>query len=97
MRAIEHRVKRLPETAHRDRIWLTEVEQATALFIAAGGTLPLEAAVADVVPGTDGSAKAERLVAARWLLEELRVSLFAQQLGTSGPVSLQRVKKALAA
>ncbi|GAA1420899.1 ATP-dependent RNA helicase HrpA [Agrococcus citreus] len=97
VRAIEHRVKRLPETAHRDRIWMTEVEQATALFTEAGGTLPLAASVTDAVPGTDGSAKAERLVTARWLLEELRVSLFAQQLGTSGPVSLQRVKKALAA
>ena len=96
VRAIEHRVKRLPETANRDRAWMTEVEQATALFIAAGGSLPLPAAVTDAVPGTDGSAKAEQLVAARWLLEELRVSLFAQQLGTSGPVSLQRIKKALA-
>jgi len=28
---------------------------------------------------------------ARWLLEELRVSLFAQQLGTAEPVSEARV------
>jgi ATP-dependent helicase HrpA len=33
----------------------------------------------------------------RWMLEELRVSLFAQQLGTDGPVSVQRVRKAIAA
>lgn len=97
VRAIEHRVKRLPETANRDRAWMTEVEQATALFREAGGTLPLAESVTDAVPGSDGSARAERLLAARWLLEELRVSLFAQQLGTSGPVSLQRVRKALAA
>ena len=32
---------------------------------------------------------------ARWLLEEYRVSLFAQQLGTAEPVSLQRIQKAL--
>ena len=96
VRAIEHRVKRLPETANRDRTWMTEVEQAVALFTAAGGTLPLAPAVTDAVPGTDGSAKAERLITARWLLEELRVSLFAQQLGTAGPVSLQRIRKALA-
>jgi ATP-dependent helicase HrpA len=31
----------------------------------------------------------------RWLLEELRVSLFAQVLGTAEPVSEQRVRKAL--
>jgi ATP-dependent helicase HrpA len=32
----------------------------------------------------------------RWPLEELRVSLFAQALGTSGPVSVQRIRKELA-
>jgi ATP-dependent helicase HrpA len=30
----------------------------------------------------------------RWLLEELRVSLFAQELKTPAPVSLKRVEKA---
>jgi ATP-dependent helicase HrpA len=29
----------------------------------------------------------------RWMIEELRVSLFAQELGTSIPVSAQRVDK----
>lgn len=33
----------------------------------------------------------------RWLVEELRVSLFAQQLGTAQPVSDKRIRKALAA
>ncbi len=32
---------------------------------------------------------------ARWLLEELRVSLFAQTLGTQAPVSQNRVLAAL--
>jgi ATP-dependent helicase HrpA len=32
-----------------------------------------------------------------WLLEELRVSLFAQVLGTPRPVSEQRVRRAVAA
>ena len=30
-----------------------------------------------------------------WMLEEFYVSLWAQELGTSGPVSLQRIRKAL--
>ena len=30
----------------------------------------------------------------RWLLEELRVSLFAQQLGTARPVSAKRLEQA---
>jgi ATP-dependent helicase HrpA len=38
-----------------------------------------------------------RLQDLRWLLEELRVSLFAQQLKTAVPVSVKRVQKALAA
>ena len=33
--------------------------------------------------------------AAHWMLEEFYVSLWAQELGTSGPVSLQRIRKAL--
>ena len=33
----------------------------------------------------------------RWMLEELRVSSFAQTLGTPRPVSEQRIRKALAA
>jgi ATP-dependent helicase HrpA len=38
-----------------------------------------------------------RLDDLRWMLEELRVSLFAQQLKTTMPVSVKRVQKALAA
>ncbi len=33
------------------------------------------------------------LIHFRWMLEELRVSLFAQELGTSMPVSAQRLDK----
>ena len=36
------------------------------------------------------------LEAFRWLLEELRVSLFAQELKTPGPVSFKRVERAWA-
>ena len=32
---------------------------------------------------------------ARWMLEEFYVSLWAQELGTPKPISLQRIKKAL--
>ncbi|WP_370248865.1 ATP-dependent RNA helicase HrpA [Nocardioides sp.] len=37
----------------------------------------------------------ERLRSVRWMLEEWRVSLWAQQLGTDGPVSDQRIRRAL--
>ncbi|MCU1472315.1 ATP-dependent RNA helicase HrpA [Amnibacterium sp.] len=78
------RVERLPEQANRDRVWMTEVATATDLYRAAGGVLPLTRDVP------------EPLVRVRWLLEELRLSLFAQGLPTSEPVSLQRIRRALA-
>ncbi|MGK2938522.1 MAG: DUF3418 domain-containing protein, partial [Solirubrobacteraceae bacterium] len=83
LEGIVHRVGKLAENPGRDRAWMSEVQLATARFRTAGGELPLP-------PGAD-----ERLVRARWLLEELRLSLFAQHLGTSEPVSLQRITKAL--
>ncbi len=39
--------------------------------------------------------RAQTLQKARWMVEELRVSLFAQQLGTAGKVSPQRIRKLL--
>jgi ATP-dependent helicase HrpA len=53
------------------------------LFENAGGLIPLK-------PGMP-----EKIVRARWALEEFRVSLFAQSLGTAEPVSLDRIKKIL--
>lgn len=56
--------------------------------------------LADAVEAVDSpSLSADRRAAVaevRWLVEELRVSLFAQQLGTSEPVSAKRIRKALA-
>ncbi|GHF23350.1 ATP-dependent RNA helicase HrpA [Pseudolysinimonas yzui] len=80
---ILHRVARLSDNPGRDRAWQTEVEQAETLYLDAGGTLPLAA----TTPA--------RLADVRWMLEELRLSLFAQHLGAAGPVSVQRIRKAL--
>ncbi len=78
-----HRLRGLGDDPGRDRTRLTEFQRAAAAFADAGGDIPLAA----------GSA--ETLVRARWLLEEYRISLFAQTLGTAEPVSLQRIQKAL--
>jgi ATP-dependent helicase HrpA len=43
----------------------------------------------------EGRPPGERLRRARWMLEELRVSLWAQQLGTAHPVSEQRLRAVL--
>ena len=84
LRAIALRITKLAENPNRDRLASYEFEQALQAFINAGGRLPL--------PET----AEPKLVAARWLLEELRVSLFAQTLGTVETVSVQRIKKLLA-
>jgi ATP-dependent helicase HrpA len=44
-----------------------------------------------------GDADPAALDALRWLIEELRVSLFAQELGTAEPVSPKRMQRALQA
>jgi ATP-dependent helicase HrpA len=80
---IAHRVSKLAENVGRDRVWQTEVEQATTLYRDAGGTLPLTLDTPQL------------LAEERWMLEERRLSLFAQHLGAAGPVSVQRVRKAL--
>jgi len=80
---IVHRVDKLADNPGRDRVWQTEVEQATALYRDAGGTLPLKATTSP------------KLVTVRWMLEELRLSLFAQQLGAAGTVSVARIRRAL--
>ena len=79
------RLKTLANEPGRDRTRMTEFERVAKAFDEAGGTVPL-----------DQDAPAH-LVEARWLLEEFRVSLFAQRLGTAQPVSPQRIMKALAA
>ncbi len=43
----------------------------------------------------DGLARFDSKGDVRWMLEELRVSLFAQSLGTAEPISEQRLRKAL--
>jgi len=83
LRGITHRIEKLADNAGRDRQGLNEVEIATELYELAGGTLPL------------GVTTRPDLVPVRWMLEELRLSVFAQTLGAQGPVSVQRVRKAL--
>ncbi|WP_200329399.1 ATP-dependent RNA helicase HrpA [Leucobacter sp. L43] len=83
LEAVQMRMRALTEQPGRDRAWQNEIDRAAALYTEAGGVVPLP---------VDAP---KRLVRARWLIEELRVSLFAQQLRTAEPVSLQRIQKAL--
>ena len=84
LEAVQQRMRGLTENSGRDRAWQNEVDRVREAFAQAGGTIPLP----DQAP--------PHLVRARWLIEELRVSLFAQQLRTAEPVSAQRIQKVLA-
>lgn len=79
------RLKTLASEPGKDRTRMSEYERMAAAYTDAGGTFPL-------APGA-----APHLVETRWLLEEYRISVFAQRLGTAQPVSPQRITKALAA
>ena len=84
LKAIAVRIGKLAENPSKDLAPAGELAAALRVYSAAGGEMPLP-------KGASGQHQA-----ARWLLEELRVSLFAQSLGTAAPVSLQRIEKALA-
>ena len=83
LQANKSRTSKLLEDMERDRRLEIELNQAILLFENAGGSIPLK----DGMP--------ENIVKARWALEEFRVSLFAQNLGTAEPVSIERIKKIL--
>jgi ATP-dependent helicase HrpA len=85
LEAIVVRVRKLVENPGRDRQAMNQLEPSVAAFEAAGGRIPID---------PEGPA---HLVRVRWMLEELRVGLFAQELRTAETVSPQRISKALAA
>jgi ATP-dependent helicase HrpA len=84
LEAIVARVRRMQDNPGRDRQLTTEFDQARRAFEEAGGSVPID-------PEAD-----PRLVRVRWLLEELRVGLFAQELRTAETVSVKRIVRALA-
>ncbi|WP_315093313.1 ATP-dependent RNA helicase HrpA [uncultured Cellulomonas sp.] len=81
LRAARHRLVKAAENPQRDADLAWQAHDVEALYDKAAAKHPGDPALTEV----------------RWMLEELRVSLFAQQLGTPGPVSTTRIKKALAA
>jgi ATP-dependent helicase HrpA len=84
LRALRRRQQACRTNARQEAAGLelmTELEDEYAQLCARFPTGPLPAAVAEV----------------GWLLEELRVSLFAQALGTAMPVSAKRIRAAMQA
>jgi ATP-dependent helicase HrpA len=82
-RAMLLRIERLPGRIERDRQLMASVLELEAEWRELAAGAPLE------------SPPDEELAEVRWMLEELRVSLFAQALRTPYPVSEKRVLAAL--
>ncbi|MDQ2781064.1 MAG: ATP-dependent RNA helicase HrpA, partial [Actinomycetota bacterium] len=84
LRAVLHRLDRAPTDLPRDARATEEVLIAEEAYAALLSSLrPAQRASTEVT-------------AIRWMLEELRVSLFAQGLGTAYPVSVKRIQRAIA-
>lgn len=85
LRAMLQRRERLDGQVQQDRLLMAQIGDVQQAWEHKVAALPQEC---------PPSAALERV---GWLLEEYRVSLWAQQLGTAVPVSDQRIRKALAA
>ncbi len=79
LKAIEYRLDRVAGNVARDRQLMATVDQVWQEY----------EQLRDEVPRSDG------LRRIRWMVEELRVSLFAQALGTPYPVSEKRIYRAM--
>jgi len=83
LRGIEWRLDKLPENPARDAANMAVAQRVEQAY---------RAAVADLPPARRNDPDVTEV---RWMLEELRVSLFAQTLGTRGSVSENRILAAL--
>lgn len=86
LRAASYRLEKAMTNPNRDAelAWrVHDVEEAHARARAA------------YAAGSPDPVRAAELAEVRWTIEEFRVSLFAQQLGTDGPVSEKRIRKVL--
>ncbi|MCX5045935.1 ATP-dependent RNA helicase HrpA [Aldersonia sp. NBC_00410] len=79
------RLQALPSSAARDRAGMTVLDRVYAHYERLLASLPSERAAAPDV------------LAISWLIEELRISLFAQRVGTPIPVSEKRIERAITA
>ncbi|WP_040867879.1 ATP-dependent RNA helicase HrpA [Nocardia exalbida] len=85
LQAAVARLEALPGSAVRDRQGMAELDRVLAAYDRLVASLP------------QSRRHAPAVTEIWWMIEEFRVSLFAQKLGTPFPVSAKRIEKAIAA
>jgi ATP-dependent helicase HrpA len=85
MKGIERRMEKIPVDAYRDRMYMLKVQHVEQAYQQLVGKLG------------KGQPIPEEVRNVRWMIEELRISYFAQVLGTPYPVSDKRVLQAIEA
>ena len=83
LQAMQRRLDALPDRPGRDRIAMATWQRVQDAYQSAVAALPPDRRSDDDV------------AAIRWMLEELRVSLFAQSIRTAFPVSEKRIQRAI--
>ena len=83
LRAMQRRLDKLPHDRVRDQLRVRTIDGLWAEYQQLLSSLP---------PGRPAPTTVSEI---RWLFEELRVSWFAQELGTRAPLSEQRILKAI--
>ncbi|TGV20920.1 ATP-dependent RNA helicase HrpA [Pseudoalteromonas sp. MEBiC 03607] len=83
LKAIERRLEKLPVDPNRDRLCVIELEKVAEQYQKLTNKIP------------KGMPVPEEISNIFWMQQELRVSLFAQTLGTPYPVSAKRVLNAI--
>jgi ATP-dependent helicase HrpA len=83
LKAIEYRLDKLPTNLQRDRDYTHKIEEMQQEYADAVAQLPPARRAADAVTQIP------------WMIEELRVSYFAQGLGTAYPISDVRIYRAI--
>jgi len=79
LQGILRRLEKLPIDPNQDRLKLIEVNKAVDTYKSIVGKQRKDKPIA------------ADILESRWLIEELRISLFAQNLGTNQPISLKRI------
>ena len=83
LEAIEKRIEKLRVDPARDAAWTAQVRMVADEYEAELAALP------------EGVEPSPELVEIRWMIEELRVNLFAHPIRTKYPVSVKRIQKAI--